>query len=263
MRLAGERSRLKELFACHRLVRAVIDCGLETAYGEVFVDDLEQPGVARLDIGCYSFFAGDPGNADDPDEPGSLAAETLVAEAPAPIELMFPDSTAWRDLALRIHGRRLEDRPMRTFATHGLSIGQLRRIAGEVPDGYTVRRIGPAEAEQLDDGILPHALPVFGTVDAFLRDGFGFGVMDGERLACAATTYTVSSRHSEVAISTRESHRGRGLAPAASATLILHSLENDLEPAWSATNPVSKRLALRLGYRIAPMADSIFLHAAD
>jgi predicted GNAT family acetyltransferase len=59
----------------------------------------------------------------------------------------------------------------------------------------------------------------------------------------------MSSRHLEVAISTRAEFRGRGLAMAVAAALMAESLALGVTPCWSASNPVSKRLAERLGYR--------------
>jgi len=70
-------------------------------------------------------------------------------------------------------------------------------------------------------------------------------------LACQATSYTLSSRYLEVAIATRPAFRGRGLAMTVAARLLHESLRRQLVPCWSASNPVSKRLAVRLGYRPA------------
>ena len=86
-------------------------------------------------------------------------------------------------------------------------------------------------------------------------DGVGFGAVVAGRLACAATSYTASSRHVEIAIATRPAHRGQGLAAAVSAALVVHCLENGLVPCWSASNPVSQRLAQRLGYRPGPVSE--------
>lgn len=78
----------------------------------------------------------------------------------------------------------------------------------------------------------------------------GYAVIAGDgTLACAATAYTVSSCNLEVAIATRVGHRGLGLAALAAAALMRASLDAGLAPQWSASNPVSKRLAERLGYR--------------
>lgn len=57
----------------------------------------------------------------------------------------------------------------------------------------------------------------------------------------------------------RLAFRGRGLAAVAAAALIRECLRLGLEPSWSASNPVSKRLALRLGYRPGRQCEVLYL----
>ena len=121
-----------------------------------------------------------------------------------------------------------------------------------VPKGFVLRPIELALTEQLDGELEPHGLQVFPTAHDLVTHGLGIGAVttDGV-LACAATSYSLSSRYLEVAIATRPAFRGRGLALATAAALIREALARNLIPCWSASNPVSKRLAERLGYRPA------------
>lgn len=64
----------------------------------------------------------------------------------------------------------------------------------------------------------------------------------------AATTAIVADGAIEIQVNTEESARRQGLATAVSAALILHCLEHGIEPHWSTSDPVSHRLAERLGY---------------
>ncbi len=121
-------------------------------------------------------------------------------------------------------------------------------------------RQGRAElAAQLDAELEPHGLQAFSSAAALVEAGLGFGIMAGDRLASAATSYTRSSHYLEVAIATRVAFRGRGLAAIAAAALLCECLRHGLEPCWSASNPVSKRLAARLGYRPAGVCEVFFL----
>jgi predicted GNAT family acetyltransferase len=61
-----------------------------------------------------------------------------------------------------------------------------------------------------------------------------------------------------VAIATRPAFRGRGLAAATAARLLRECLERGLTPRWSASNPVSQRLAVRLGYRPAGVCEVLY-----
>jgi predicted GNAT family acetyltransferase len=63
----------------------------------------------------------------------------------------------------------------------------------------------------------------------------------------------------EVAISTRPAFRGRGLAAATAARFLRQCLTEGLAPRWSASNPVSQRLAVRLGYQPAGPCEVLYL----
>ena len=122
-----------------------------------------------------------------------------------------------------------------------------------------IDRFTETTAKQLDASLAPHAMRVFPDVAAFVRDGIGFAVLDGDVVASAATSYSAAATSVEVAIATREAYRGRGLAGAVASALLLDCLDRGLRPEWSAINPISKRLALTLGYRPAALCDIFFL----
>ena len=148
---------------------------------------------------------------------------------------------------------------MRTFDPSRLSGSALRRIEDALPEPFELRRFDAALAAQLDRELEPHALQVYPSPDHFAAHGIGYAAVKDGRLACAATSYTLSSRGVEVAIATRPEFRGLGLAAAASARLMRHCLEARLVPHWSASNPVSQRLAARLGYGPGGVCEILFL----
>ena len=141
---------------------------------------------------------------------------------------------------------------MTEFDAAGLDPATLAAAAESVAPGFTVRPLDRELAGQLNGELEPHGLEVFSTARDFVEHGLGFGAVTADGvLACAATSYTLSSRYLEVAIATRPAFRARGLAMAVGAALMRAALTRGLIPCWSASNPVSKRLAGRLGYRPA------------
>jgi GNAT superfamily N-acetyltransferase len=148
---------------------------------------------------------------------------------------------------------------MRDFDAAELNPGALRAMEAALPAGFELRRLDAALAGQLDSELEPHALQAFAGPADLVRDGLGFGAMRDGRLASAATSYAISSRFVEVAIATRPAFRGRGLALAVSAALVRHCLAQGLVPRWSASNPVSQRLAVRLGFRPAGACEVLYL----
>ncbi len=245
------RSLIRPFFDRHAELRAVIEAVLEGRLGTAESDG--DTRVARLSVGCYHFFGGDP---------ALPAARRLVESAAAPRELVYGNDPAWRRLILDVHGPRVSERPMQTFDPSRLSASVLERVERSLSEGFELRRFDAALANQLDRDLEPHALQVFSDAEAFAARGIGYGVVKGGRLACAATSYTMSSRAVEVAIATRPEFRGLGLAAAASARLMRHCLENGFVPHWSASNPVSQRLAARLGYGPSSVCEVLYLVGA-
>jgi GNAT superfamily N-acetyltransferase len=175
-------------------------------------------------------------------------------------ELVYGNDPAWRAVILEARGDEVVDRPMTEFDASGLDPAALARVASSVFPGLTVRRLDLALAGQLDSELEPHGLQVFPTARELVECGLGFGaVTEDGILACAATSYTLSSRYLEVAIATRPAFRGRGLAMVVGADLMREALARNLVPCWSASNPVSKRLAERLGYQPAGECEVLLL----
>lgn len=242
--------KLANLFEGHQTLRAVIDAVLEGHLGLTVTDEEDQPRAARLDIGCYAIFGGDA---------AASRASELVAEVAPPRELLVPDDQAWRDLLALAHGARLTDRPMRTFSTHTLERERLRAMAEDVPGGFELRRLDVALAEQLSSDLEPHGCQTYESPADFVEHGLGFGVARDGRLVSASTSYTRSTRRVEVAVATHPDFQGRGLARIAASALLGHCLDEGLNPEWSASNPISKQLALSLGYSPGALCDIIYL----
>jgi GNAT superfamily N-acetyltransferase len=226
----------------------VVEAVLEGRLGQAVRDG----DAARLSLGCYEVFGGDATAA---------GARRLVAGATRYRELVYGNQPAWRRLIQEVHGSQVVDRPMREFEADGLDVARLRERSGSLPAGFDLVRLDPQLAAQLDHELEPHGLQVYASVADFCATGVGFGAVHGGRLACAATSYSMSSRYVEVAIATRPEFRGRGLAEAVSAAFLVHSLEAGLVPCWSASNPVSQRLAERLGYRPGGTCEILLLGA--
>src|SRR4029079_16857836 len=139
----------------------------------------------------------------------------------------------------------------------------LAAVEASLPPEVELRPFDADLAAQLDTELEPHGLQVFPSPHALAEQGLGIAIVHGDRLACAATSYTRSSHYLEIAIATRPAFRGRGLAAVAAAALMRECLRRGLVPCWSASNPVSKRLALRLGYRPGGTCEVLYLRGQE
>ncbi len=229
------------LFDHHTELRAVIDAVLEGRAGEIDLVADQAPTAAVLRVGCYHILGG---------EAESPTAEILVREADRPTEIVYAGEP-WRRLIVAIHGDNATPDPMQGFDASRLDKAALARMSDEVPAGFDLRRMSLADAESLGPELSPHGMQVYDSAEALIDRGVGYVAASGDQLACVASSYGASAERVEVAISTAESWRGRGLATVTAAHLLLHCLRRGITPEWNAANPVSQRLAERLGYRAA------------
>ena len=88
----------------------------------------------------------------------------------------------------------------------------------------------------------------FDGVPDFLSRGMGVAAMCGDEIIGGASSYTVWSGGIEIQIDTRQDWRGKGIATACGAALMLRCLDRGLLPSWDAANDPSRRLASRLGF---------------
>lgn len=234
----GDEAQYGRFYRNHALLRAVIDAVLENRCGRVLCPG---PGAraVMLDFGCYRIPGGDA---------AAPEARRLLARLTGPCEIVVPDDDAWRGLLAEVWGARARDRSMQSFAP-GPDLKERTAVAaGEVPPGYVLQRLDAATAALAGPEVSPNGVGVMGGPARFVERGFGWALLRGGALACAATSYAVSSRYVEVAIATHPAHRRRALAGCAAAALIREALERGLEPHWNAFNPVSQHLARRLGF---------------
>lgn len=236
-------------FRRHRHLRAVIEAVLEGRQGAMVPAEGDGPAV-RLDLGCYAVLGGDA---------GTPLARTLLETVVPPREIVVPDDPRWRALIRDVHADAVADRSMRAYLPGPECADRVDDFAGRVPDGYKLSALSPTMAATIDDGLTPHGIGVFGGPAAFAREGLGFGLISGDVVACAATSYARSARHVEIAIATRREHRRRGLAACAASALARRVLGMGLVPHWNASNPVSQRLALRLGFEAVGTCEILML----
>ncbi len=223
-----------------------MDSILEGALGQGWADSAARPQVAELEFAGVHFFGGDPRHP---------LAPALVARLPADSALPA-GPPAWRNLLTRVHGPRLITLAVYDLDGRALDPAHLRRLAAAVPAGFRVERMGLEQARRVEADLQTEDhVHFFGSPEYFMACGIGFCALSGERIVCAASSGAVCSRGIEVQINTHPDFQHRGLATAVSAALLAHCLERGLDPHWSTRNPISLRLAKKLGYTLSGMSE--------
>lgn len=219
--------------------KPMIFAALQGCMGRVVTRGGEPPRSARLEVGDFAFFAGEPDRE-------------LAREAAAPI--LVPQNEAWAELLGRVWGdHRIS--PWTRYAMgqepDGFDRDRLARYAAALPDDC---RLVPLDGElyrQAMAGDWSRDLcALFDGEADYLRRGLGMAVLLEGRLAAGASSYAVCRDGIEIEIDTRPDCRRQGLALACGAGLILKCLSRGIFPGWDAHDLRSAALAQKLGYRM-------------
>ena len=124
-----------------------------------------------------------------------------------------------------------------------------------VPAGFVIRRLDRPLAEQLQADLVAHGNSpwfdrIWGGVDNFLNDGFGFVAIGPEGIASNCRASSVTNGVAEIQVSTRSHGRRQGLATLVCRAFVEHCLIVGLTPAYACDedNLASIGLAKKLGF---------------
>ncbi len=206
--------------------------------GRVVVDDARRPSQALLRTNYATTFLG-----------GEVTREFLSAAIahlrPAgDVRLVTPPDDALAHLLPRDddgHIARIE------FGARDPAV-PLAPLVGALPRGHRLQWIDALSlTECLWRGEMAKA---FGTVARFLRHGAGVCVRRGGEIVAEAYGMYPTDGQMELAVVTKEAHRGRRLATAACAFLLRHLESRGVATRWSCyqANVRSITVARRLGY---------------
>lgn len=118
-----------------------------------------------------------------------------------------------------------------------------------LPDDYTIRNLDRELFERSADRDFYTAL--YGSAEQVLEKAYARFLMRGDEICCESYAYFAALGMIEIAISTREQHRGRGYATIACAHLIHACEQLGYQTYWNCAkqNLASAAVARKLGYR--------------
>ena len=114
----------------------------------------------------------------------------------------------------------------------------------EIPEGYRLARMDEAAFEQHP---FSHG-ENYPCWEVFQAEGSGAVVYDGDEIVAAASSFLSLEGEIELDVSTRETHREKGLATACMALKLRDCMERGITVHWDAQNDVSRHLAEKFGF---------------
>lgn len=226
-----KRSALTPLFKNHVRQRVVMDAILEQPYGDAHANADTNPQIARLQLGAFRLFGGDPNHPE--------TEELIKTSNPG---LFIAENDQWKNKILNTLGDQCSTYLRTGFSFENLNRDHIHKLAQKVPLHYKIHALDFKRAESEFTGT------AYATPEKLYQNGIGFCALRGNEVASVAIAYTNSNRGIEVQIYTYDQHKQKGLATCTSAALIAYCLENNIDPHWSAANAISANLAQKLGY---------------
>ena len=203
-----------------------------TCPGDVYVDDVDSPRTVFASTPEGHWLVGDDGSREFTAALEHLLNKTILPEGEAAgwryVTLIFwPE--AWADpLDGMLDPRCVVKDSQRFYALRQLRIEW--RVG--VLAGYEVVRVDEDLLARTDlrnvDRISRWAKGNFGSLDAFLRTGFGFCTLHGDDIASWCMADCVCGDRCEIGIHTDERYRQRGLATLTAAATVDYCLSNGL-----------------------------------
>lgn len=225
---------------------------LQGHMGTAWVNNLENPTVAQITVGIFTFYAGDPNVKE---------TEELLRNIPERI-LVIVNSEEWKKRLETFYERKIDKFLRYKFKRNSKVFNRpkLQSLISTLPKGYELRRID----EHIANNPTLHNLSEdfigqFQSVEDYINRGVGYSILYNGEVVCGASSYSIYDDGIEIEVATDHNHRRKGLATVVSAALILDCLEKGIYPNWDAANTTSAKLAEKLGYVFDKAYDTYFV----
>ncbi len=256
-----ERSQIEPLF--RGIEDSMVLSYLQGYMGDGYVNHLQNPSAALIISGEYSFFGGNP-NSEDALE----LIKQLFSVNPSECSVcIFPEEEPlWEQVLLSVKENHPTLVPRFGIVQKDYCFDEkiLEKYMDSVPKGYDLI---PFSKEIYHKAMMSdwskEFCETFQSAEEYLNRGFGFAVLKRGDLVSGASTMTVYDGGIEVQVATVEGERGKGLAIACAAALLMECKKRNLRPCWDAANLASKKMALSLGYEYRGEYPTIHIQRAS
>lgn len=221
---------------------ALIWSCLQGYMGTMIVDDESDPKSAIIDNGDFSFCAGIPNE------------NLLQANVINHFKIIAPINEAWQTLIERVFAARAKKiwRYAIKKEPNVFDKEKLKLYVASLDSNYDIRLFDRDIFELAQKESWSADLCIqFKNYQAYQHCAIGVAILHNGKLVAGASPYGVYRNGIEIEIDTKPEYRGKGLATACAAKLILECLSNNIYPSWDAHDLRSVHLAEKLGYHLS------------
>lgn len=233
------------------LVARAVACG--NSPGRFWADNPSAPRVSLLWDGRHHLYLAGQATHTSPAGLGNVIARTILPAALAEAFNRY-EAHAANDALTQLWTRVL---PSATLHRRTLLARRTRVDPPACESDDPSLRLHAIDEALLQNDDLEHVQDVrnevasmWGSVEAFLRKGFGYCAVCNRQLVCWCTAEYVSPGQCGIGIETILAYQRRGLATIAAAAFVRRCMDRDIEPYWDcwATNVPSIRVAEKVGF---------------
>ena len=227
------------------------------ARARIWVDDSRRPRRAFLwdRAHCY-YLAGDPENDRFNSNVEELMAQEVVPEAMKRGLLIYKvhyTQDGGLDKVQRIfRDESLAEIPRSFYVFEAPRNADWR---GKTPSGYRLQRINEALLRSANlrgaDGLIHEIESCWYSLDDFLKNGFGYTLVNEDEITCRCTAEYVSPGNCGIGVQTAEEYRRRGFATLTASAFVDYCVSHGMIPHWDSwtANLPSIAVARKVGFR--------------
>ncbi|MEH7458283.1 GNAT family N-acetyltransferase [Bacillus sp. JJ1127] len=213
--------------------------------GEIVANEKSTAGLIATVNGIYYLF----GDAHDQEFQHTLFSyiekDVLTKEKRF---TLFTSSKEW-EMVIENHFKdSLKKIPRKTFRFQRDIFEDRKRELDDFT--YEIKRIDKNIIEKSTEFTEQYYKEYWGSKETFLNDGFGFCIVQGQKVVAECVSIFSGNGFAEIDIATHPDHQGKGLARLVATYFIDHCIQHHITPCWDCNidNIPSQKLARKLGF---------------
>ena len=252
-----EYKKVHSLFTKPHL-NLVIDAVVEgNSPGQIWVDDITNPKTAFMwdKAHCY-YLAGSADNGKFNTELKEFILKKIIPQAKANNRLVFKVYYTSKNWESEIESMFLDaSLKKRERVLYSFTKSRIPDCKDEITSELCIK---PIDKKLIKNCNLENITAVVGeikscwnSIDDFLRNGFGFCLIQDQVIACWCTAEYVSGNKCGIGIETAKLYRGRGFARLTTCAFVDYCITNNILPHWDSwkDNLPSIAVAEKVGFK--------------